>query len=201
MTTRAFLTAFAALALAACAGGASRNADEVQGRYQAETARLLCDSAGLASERSAAMQTLDQTADDLAGTTDVTRETSSILQSKLIAFEAEVEGAHRNVVMACQLYARCMEANDNEEGACTNAEGRWDAASYGFQDLTLAIRQLSTEVQLAQVEAQVAVTRAEQRAAAARARAAAAAANADLPRRCPDRCRRVANVFTAGCSC
>lgn len=129
---------------------------------QAETAKMLCDVTGLAEERSSTITMAGNSRAALRGSMNEKVSSDTILLQKLGAYEAEIEVAYRDVTRACQLYARCLEGNGNDESKCLRSEARWDDASDRFAALSTEIRAIDAEVDKLQIEADrdVAITKA-----------------------------------------
>ncbi len=60
-------------------------------------------------------------------------------------FEAAVDAQYRAVTSTCKAYARCMEANLYNEGACRSSAARWELAEERFNRLAVDLEELENE--------------------------------------------------------
>jgi hypothetical protein len=160
---RLLIAALFLSALAACSKTPSGPVPSTPAPLQAETAMMLCDATGLAEERSSTLTMAGDSRAALRGSMSEKMSSDTILLEKLNAYEAEIEVAYRDVTRACQLYARCLEGNGNDESLCLRSEARWDDASDRFAELSTEIRNIDASVDKAKIEADrdVAITKAK----------------------------------------
>ncbi len=88
---------------------------------------------------------------DLMATASSSAASMPVARAPLDRFRAEVNSAHRAVVMRCKTHIRCLEANLYDEARCyISASDRKDAERR-FSDLSYQLRDLEREIRLAEI--------------------------------------------------
>ena len=116
-----------ALSLSACNQGHHAAAPPPPAIYVAKQA---CEIDALAKERDTFLERVGH-----GHVIKDTEKTSTILESKLRRYRAEIEASYRFVTSNCNNYNLCMQANGFNENSCTQSRVAWTTSHQKFNDL------------------------------------------------------------------
>lgn len=126
-------------------------------RFDYEVSQGVCNVDALANEKQRSLNIVNQSKRSIAayqnkkGTYE--EDSYTILEDKLLRYEAELEASYRFATQNCGAYMRCLERNKHDEWRCQRTEQRWADSQQRFADLIVGVRQIAAEVNIAAIKA------------------------------------------------